>query len=339
MLYSGYSAALSWHAPSFAASREAVAHIVEVELAGEDLAKGTVIVREGAEQKPQIWMPLYDGDIVFVRDPKSHVLVDYGAGGRVEIGDKAMRVRVSAETAHGGETWGLITAIGSLLAGEEDEEVPANLISKGEEGALMVPGANRTPNNLVRGEAPVWAAWSGGAAPFSVTLEAGGKASVLTAGSEREVRFEIPKNAGSRLTLTITDAGKRSVRVPFRLRDKLPAPPSDVVAQAAPDGLAPALLAAWLANQDDGAWRLEAARMLRNEVGSKAEFKRLSDALLAGGGLSATHPILGEEGIQSATASHRRRRGRRPFVGRYPHRSWRSSRHGSWSRSRPRATA
>lgn len=273
---------LLWQAPSFAADREAVAHIVEVELAGEDLAKGTAVVREGAEHKPQIWMPLYDGDIVFVRDPKSYVLVDYGSGGRVEVGDKAMRVTISADTAHGGEAWGLITAIGSLLAGEEDEEVPANLISKGEESALQVPGANRTPNNLLRGEAPVWIAWSGGAAPFTVMLEAGGKESVLTPSGEREVQFDIPKDAGQRVTLIITDAGRRSVRVPFRLRDKLPTAPPDVSGGNAPEGLAPALHAAWLAGQDDGAWRLEAVRMLRNADSGKLAFKRLADALLAG---------------------------------------------------------
>ncbi|MFO0993394.1 MAG: hypothetical protein U1E67_15860 [Hyphomicrobiales bacterium] len=273
---------LFWHAPSFAADREAVAHVVEVELAGEDLAKGTVIVREGTEHKPQIWMPLYDGDIVFVRDPKSRVLIDYGEGGRIEVGSKAMRVTVSAETAHGGETWGLITAIGSLLAGEEDEEVPANLISKGDDGALQVPGANRTPNNLLRGDQPVWVAWSGGEAPFIVKLEVSGKETVLTPSGEREVRFDIPADAGQRVALIISDAGKRNVRVPFRLRDKLPATPADLSKETTPEGLAPTLLAAWLATQDDGAWRIEAARMLRNDAGGKAEFNRLANALLAG---------------------------------------------------------
>lgn len=271
-----------WHAPSFAADREAVAHIVEIELAGEDLAKGTVVVREGTERKPQIWMPLYDGDVVFVRDPKSRVLVDYGAGGRVEVGGKAMRVAVSSETAHGGETWGLITAIGSLLAGEDDEEVPANLISKGEENALQVPGANRTPNNILRSDAPVWVAWSGGAAPFTAVLDAGGKESALPLNGERDVSFDIPKDAGQRVALIITDAGKRSVRVPFRLRDKLPAPPADISGGNLPEGLSLALLAAWLAGQDDGAWRLEAVRILRNAEGNRPEFKRLGEALLAG---------------------------------------------------------
>lgn len=271
-----------WHAPSFAADREAVAHIVEIELAGEDLAKGTVVVREGTERKPQIWMPLYDGDVVFVRDPKSRVLVDYGAGGRVEVGGKAMRVAVSSETAHGGETWGLITAIGSLLAGEDDEEVPANLISKGKENALQVPGANRTPNNILRSDAPVWVAWSGGAAPFTAVLDAGGKESALPLIGERNVSFDIPKDAEQRVALIITDAGKRSVRVPFRLRDKLPAPPADISGGNLPEGLSLALLAAWLAGQDDGAWRLEAVRILRNAEGNRPEFKRLGDALLAG---------------------------------------------------------
>lgn len=273
---------LFWQAPSYAADREAVAHIVEVELVGEDLIKGTVVVREGTEHKPQIWMPLYDGDILFVRDPKSRLLVDYGAGGRVEVGGKSMRMTVSGDTAHGGETWGLITAIGSLLAGEDDEEVPANLISKGEESALQVPGANRTPNNLLRSDAPVWVAWSGGAAPFTAVLDAGGKERTLPLNGARDVHFDIPKDAGQRVTLIITDAGKRSVRVPFRLRDRLPAVPADVSGGNVPEGFAPALLAAWLAAQDDGAWRLEAVRMLRNAAGEKPELKRLSDALLAG---------------------------------------------------------
>ncbi|MBL8907179.1 MAG: hypothetical protein JNM20_10930 [Rhizobiales bacterium] len=270
------------HAPPFAADREPVAHIVEVELAGEDVVKGTAVVREGAEHKPQIWMPLYDGDIVFVRDAKSHILVDYGAGGRVEVGGKSMRVTVSAETAHGGETWSLITAIGSLLAGEEDEEVPANLISKGEESVLQVRAANRTPNSLVRDDQPVWVAWSGGAAPFAVALDTGGKETSLAPSGEREARFEIPKDAGQRMTLIITDAGKRSVRVPFRLREALPAVPDGISGVNSPEGLAPVLVAAWLAGQDDGAWRLEAVRMLRNADAGKPEFKRLSDALLAG---------------------------------------------------------
>jgi hypothetical protein len=273
---------LGWHAPSFAADREAVAHVIEAELVGEDLAKGTAVVRDGTELKPQIWMPLYDGDVVFVRDPQSHVLVDYGSGGRVEVGGKAMRVTVSADTAHGGETWGLITAIGSLLVGEEDEEVPANLISKGDDGSLMVPGANRTPNYLLRGEAPVWVAWSGGTAPFSVVLETGGKATALDPSNEREVRFDIPPSAPQRMTLIVTDAGKRSVRVSFRLRDALPMAPAEVSGEKSPEGLAPALFAAWLASQDDGAWRIEAARMLRNQAGGTAGLKRVSDALLAG---------------------------------------------------------
>ncbi len=273
---------LLWHSPSFAVEREAVAHIVEIDLAGDDLAKGTVVVRDGAEHKPQIWMPLYDGDVVFVRDPGSRVLVDYGAGGRVEVGDKAMRVTVSAETAHGGETWGLITAIGSLLVGEEDEEVPANLISKGAEDTLLVPVANRGPNNLLRGDAPVWVEWSGGTAPFDVTLETAGKKTVLTPTGERAVKFAIPKDAGQRLALTITDAGKRSLRVPFRLRDKLPAAPAEIAKESANAGLMPALQAGWLAEQDDGAWRIEAVRLLRNTDGEKVEFTRLADALLAG---------------------------------------------------------
>jgi hypothetical protein len=267
--------------PAQAADREPVAHVVEIELAGEDLAKGTAIVRQGEELRPAIWMPLYDGDIVFVRDPKSRVLIDYGTGGRVEIGESAMWVTVNGETAHGGETWGLIRSLGGLLWGEEGEEVPANLISKGDEDTLSVPIANRTPNNILHSGGPVWIAWGGGAAPFSVALDVNGKSQALGSQDAREAHFDIPKDAGQRLAIVITDAKQRSVRVPLRLRDALPAAPSEIAVGKAPDGLAPALAAAWLADQDDGAWRIEAARMLRND-NSNTELKRLSDALLAG---------------------------------------------------------
>jgi len=266
-----------------ASDREPIAHVVEISLAGDDLTKGTVIVREGAELKPTIWMPLYDGDIVFVRDPKSRVFVDYGAGGRVQIGDGAMRVEITDEMAHGGETWGLITALGKLFAGDEGEEVPANLISKGDEGTLFVPAANRTPNNILRDDSPVWIVWSGGAGPFKIVLDNNGKTHELATSEVRDIRFDIPKDASQRLIVTVTDAKQRSVRVPLRLRDAQPTPPSDLSSGGqVPHDLVPALAAAWLANQDDGAWRLEAARALRNSANGNLELKRMSDALFAG---------------------------------------------------------
>ena len=115
---------LALAAPTSATDREPVAHIVEIQLQGEDVVSGTAIVREGTEYKPTIWMPLYDRDIVFVRDPKSRVLIDYGTGGRAEVGQARMRLEISAETVHGGDTWGIISALGELLRGEEGEQVP-----------------------------------------------------------------------------------------------------------------------------------------------------------------------------------------------------------------------
>jgi hypothetical protein len=269
-------------APSLAADREPVAHIVEIDLQGEDLAMGTAIVREGTEHKPTIWMPLYDGDIVFVRDAKSRVLVDYGTGGRVDVGQTRMRLEISAETAHGGDTWGIISALGELLRGEEDEQVPTNLVSKGDDGTLTVPIANRTPNNVLRDGSPIWIEWSGGAGPFIVTLEAGGKDHPITETKDRLVKFTLPEDAGQRVALTIADAKKRSIRVPLRIRESLPSVPADLAGAATSPELLPALTAAWLARQDDGAWRVEAARMLRNTHDTNVALKRVGDALFAG---------------------------------------------------------
>jgi hypothetical protein len=268
-------------APASAADREPVAHIVEIHLQGEDLTKGTAIVREGAELKPAIWMPLYDRDIVFIRDPKSRVLVDYGTGGRAEVDQTRMRLEISAETAHGGDKWGIISALGELLMGEEDEQVPTNLVAKGDDGTLSVPIANRTPNYVVANAAPIWIEWTGGAEPFTVTREADGKVQPIAETKDRLVKFTLPADAGQRVVLKIVDSKKRSVRVPLRVRENLPAMPADLAGDTSRD-LQPALTAAWLAQQDDGAWRIEAARMLRNAQDNNAALKRVGDALFAG---------------------------------------------------------
>jgi hypothetical protein len=268
--------------PAIASDREPVAHIVEIDLQGEDVASGTAIVREGTEYKPTIWMPLYDRDIVFVRDPKSSVLIDYGTGGRAEVGQARMRLEISAETAHGGDTWGIISALGELLRGEEGEQVPTNLVAKGDDGTLAVPIANRTPNYVLRDGSPVWIEWSGGAEPFTVTLEADGKTLPLAETKDRLVSFNLPDDAGQRIVLKIVDAMKRSVRVSLRSKASLPSMPADVGGDSTSPELLPALTAAWLARQDEGAWRIEAARMLRNAQGDNAALKRVGDALFAG---------------------------------------------------------
>jgi hypothetical protein len=273
---------LALAAPALASDREPVAHIVEIDLQGEDVVNGTVIVREGTELKPTIWMPLYDRDIVFVRDPKSRVLIDYGTGGRAEVGQARMRLEISAETAHGGDNWGIISALGELLSGEEGEQVPTNLVSKGDDGTLSVPIANRTPNYVLRSGLPVWIEWSGGAEPFTVTLEADGKILPLAETKDRLVSFNLPEDGGQRIVLKIVDAMKRSVRVSLRVKDATPSAPTDLASDTTSPELLPALTAAWLARQDDGAWRIEAARLLRNSQDSNAALKRIGDALFAG---------------------------------------------------------
>ena len=269
-------------APTYAADREPVAHIVEIHLQGEDLAKETAIVRDGAELKPAIWMPLYDRDIVFIRDPKSRVLVDYGTSGRAEVDQTRMRLEISAETAHGGDKWGIISAIGELLMGEEDEQVPTNLVAKGDDGTLSVPIANRTPNYVLANGTPIWIEWSGGAEPFTVTLEADGKVEPIAETKDRLVKFTLPGDRAQRHVLKIVDAMKRSARVSLRVRESLPSMPADLAGGTTPSDLQPALTAAWLAQQDDGAWRIEAARMLRNAQDNNATLKRVGDALFAG---------------------------------------------------------
>ena len=67
------------------AAPQPAGYVIAFELQGEDLAKGTAVVRAGKELAPRIYMPLFDGDAVFVRDAASRVIVDVADGGRKDI--------------------------------------------------------------------------------------------------------------------------------------------------------------------------------------------------------------------------------------------------------------
>jgi hypothetical protein len=236
-------------------------YIVTVDLMGEDAAAGTAVVRQGSELAPKLMMPLYSGDVVFVRDPGSRIGFELGGGERVAVGGNLLRFNVEGEIETGDDAWSLIVAVGALLAGD-GEEVPENMASKGNGDELRLPLAVRGTNFVTRRDGRLWLAWQGGTGPFAVTVKTTGTTAVFDAGA-REIELPLPKSGEGRFSVVIRDAKQQQASARFRLREASPQAPEGLL-RAAPGPAARAVLAAaWLADHDGGAWSVEAAQELR----------------------------------------------------------------------------
>ena len=249
-------------------------YVVAVSLVGSDQETNTAIVREGKELAPKLMMPVYNGDVVFVRDPASLVILEIGGGESVDIGCDLLRYNVSGEIPTGDDAWSLLTAIGSILSGEEDV-IPENMVSKGD--SLTMPLAVRGSNFIGKTERKLWLAWQGGTGPFTVSVKSEAKELTLAPTEAREIEIPIAAESGDRLAITLRDAAQHVTTVRFRFRDDIPTLP-DALKKASPGPSAFAqVTATWLASLDNGAWTVEAAQILH----SRAEKDQAAAALLA----------------------------------------------------------
>ena len=235
-----------------AAPKAAGGYVVSVALAGEDAA---AILRSGTELVPKLMMPLYDGDIIDVRNRDSRLAIETAAGS-IEIagGQKPYELKGEIPTVKGA------TALLSAVAETLSEKLPA---AKQEATALELAMAVKGPNFLVAGDRRLWLAWTGGTAPFKLIVEVDGRAKLYDGIRERDFTFDIPGKAGRRFEVVIKDADKHLVRTTFRMRELLPELPGTIAAAAPGQTTGLLLLAAWLTTRHEGDWTVEAAQLLR----------------------------------------------------------------------------
>ncbi len=183
-------------------------YVVAVTLAGEDASAKTAVVRQGKELPAKLMMPVFAGDVVFLRDAASRIALELGQGNTVEVGGSLARYNVEGEIPTGDDAWSIFKAIGTVLAGD-GEEIPENMAAKGDEAELKMPLAVHGANFIVVGERNLWLAWTGGKAPFLGDADAGREGNGLA-----EVRTrERPTSASSQA---------RGFRLPSRMRGSRP---------------------------------------------------------------------------------------------------------------------
>jgi hypothetical protein len=241
------------------------AFVTAINLKGADLDEGTAIRRGAEELRPRLLMPLFAGDVVFLRDPGSRIVLEGETGEETEITGAVARFEVKGGGTADSGFWGMLGVVADAVSGDEDEVAPDNMMSRDTDDVIDVPMAARAGNQLVRDGGPVWLAWQGGKAPYRVRIAAGEAATMQDNITEKEVSFDLPDTASRRIKITIEDAGGRRATVMFRLVGKRPEPPFAVTHDADESGATRLAYAAWLTGVDDGIWSAEAARLLRED--------------------------------------------------------------------------
>lgn len=270
--------AMLW-GPALAQGGKAPAgYVVAIALAGADQ---TAIVRGGQELVPRLMMPLYAGDVVLVRDPASRIGLEVGAGERIEVVASA-RYEVKGEIPTGEDSWRVITAVAGILGGGDGGEVPKNMVSNSEEGALKLPMAVPGPNFLVKGERKLWLAWTGGKAPFKLIVDVDGRAQPFSGIEARQFELRIPAKSVDRFNVTIRDSGGGTARVVFRFRNLLPQMPRALKDAGPGESVDALLLAAWLTTRHEGDWSVEAAQILHQRAAGDPAAAALLDRIVRG---------------------------------------------------------
>jgi hypothetical protein len=257
-------------------------YVMSVELHGEDAAQKTAIIREGKELPPKLMMPLYAKDVIFLRDGESRIGIEFDGGTEKEIAGANARFEVKGEVATGDDAWSLISAVAAVIGGDEGEAVPDNMVARGSANELKIPMAVHGANFLVGDGAPLWLAWSGGKAPYTVVVEAGGRSTEHDKIAVQELEFAPPPPSTKRFTVTVKDAEGRAATVVMRYHNGLPQPGSSFKGKL-PQGEAKGLVyAAWLTGLHDGDWSIEAAQLLRKRPATDTQAKILLEKIVQG---------------------------------------------------------
>jgi hypothetical protein len=245
-------------------------------------AEGYAIERGEARLPVFVLAPLHAGDRVHVDEAAGHIALRIGAGPArvVEMATSPFAVQ-QAETEDT-LTRNVVRWLGNWAQGNDPgaEAGAVSLVTRGLELRAPLLGVE---TRIAAGTGPFALAWSGGAAPYSVRLEALDGAVLLA----REVDVtRLPAEpltlAPGALRLTIRDATGIDLERRIEVRDAAPEPPPGLIPAGIPDALGTVLEASWLAGVERGAWRLEAYRRASEAPADSAPARGLRDALEAG---------------------------------------------------------
>ena len=215
-----------------AQNRAPAGYVTTVDAPERDGRPGAILRREGQEIDVQIWTPLFDGDVLEVS--AGAVTIETAKDKRLVVDAARSPHRVEGELPTAGRFSAVASVIGDLFR-QKPSRNAATLI--GRTGAPEIRIGGSAVQKVVSGQ-PIWLAWAGGAAPF--TIEIAGQSQKRS----RDVRVlasqttnsdqalvQIPATASGNLTLILRDAAGREASRKL-LTDTAPAFPAWIAAGA-----------------------------------------------------------------------------------------------------------
>ena len=206
--------------------------------------------------------PLYAGDTLKVSDGGS-VQIAYADGAREDLdGPTAFTVPEKEEMGMAARIYSRL----QTMLGREYRQ-GSNLATRGpgsceaDSAPLEAPVLGST-TMLSNSHENIALAWIGGCAPYSLSVNGSGNADIRLADLKRPLtRVGTEQLSVGEYTLTIRDARPQDLSVKLIVVDGLPDGP---IEHASIDSELDAVAyAAWLANHEDGYWRLESFQQLR----------------------------------------------------------------------------
>jgi hypothetical protein len=269
-------------APFALAESPAAAFVTAIDLQGADSEAGTAVRRGQELIRPRLLMPLYEGDVVFLRDAASSIVLETDAGAEETVSGAGARFVVKQNNAAKGSLWDMLGAVADAVSGEDGDVAPDNMMTRDTDDVLTVPMAVRGANRVLADRRPVWIAWQGGKAPYKVRITTNDGTAVHEGIATKEFSFSLPTPSQQRLKITVEDAGGRRTSIIIRSSDKRPQPKFGVSDLKKTGAVVRLAAAAWLTSIDDGSWSLEAARMLREDGGADSRTTLLLAKIAAG---------------------------------------------------------
>lgn len=220
----------------------------------------------------KLFAPFANGDEIALTNPKSFVVLAL-AEGEVRVTLSNSPFSLKSATSIEREEWTLISAIGAIFSGDEVEQVPDNMVSRGEN--LEIPMMAARTNYLDANRRKLWLGWVGGVAPYNVTIEFPNAPQFIAAIAGMDVEINLAQSLPKQVFVSLGDAKGTLKRFRIRSTNTVPVVPIQL-------GNSPLAKAGWLLRQDDGKWRLEAAQLLWEKALNQNAAERVAKKIAAG---------------------------------------------------------
>ncbi len=132
--------------------------------------KAIIIARKGNFLVTDEMMRLMPGDVVKVTDDKSSVRILFGSGAIKKITKASSPFTIEGKQEGSSFLSNLFGEVKNMLVASSDKTEAIAMMTRGRSKQLIISGVGAEENLVLAGQRPLTVAWTGGTAPFKLSL-------------------------------------------------------------------------------------------------------------------------------------------------------------------------